>query len=314
METKTGAFRRVTTDPPERSLAEQQRRVQIRRLLKVTAFLAPIMIFAIAFVYYPFIRTIISSFCKVNQMGRIGDFVGLANYKRVFAKDDFIRSLVHTLKITAINVPCTLVITISLALIANRKRALSPIYETLFCMPMAISMSAACMIFKSMFSPDLGIINHIFGTSLKWFESADTSLYTCCILTIWMGVGFDYLLFLSAIRGIPQHIMEAAKLDGAGFFTRVFRIQIPLISPTIFYVICTNTVLAMMTSAPMIIIGGQSMAMKKGASTLMFMMYNSGFSSSNYTLAAVVSIITFLLTFGFTLVSFIFEQKKVHYQ
>ena len=90
--------------------------------------------------------------------------------------------------------------------------------------------------------------------------------------------------------------------------------QIPLISPTIFYVICTNTVLAMMTSAPMIIIGGQSMAMKKGASTLMFMMYNSGFSSSNYTLAAVVSIVTFALTFGFTLVSFIFEQKKVHYQ
>ena len=105
--------------------------------------------------------------------------------------------------------------------------------------------------------------------------------------------------------------MESALLDGAGFFHRVFKIQLPLISSTILYVLCTNTVLAMMTSGPMIIItqGGPSRA----TTTLMYMMFASGYGSSNYSLAAVVSLVTFLLTFGFTILAFAFSRKRVHY-
>ena len=270
------------------------------------------MFFAILFVYYPFVKTIVNSLCTVNEKGNITGFAGLDNYAYVFGRSDFKKSLLNSLLITVINVPLTLIITISLALIANKKRRFSSVYETLFTLPMAISMSAACMIFKAMFSPTLGIVNSILGTNIGWFESRDTALLSCIIITVWMGIGFDFLLFQSALRGIPTHIMEAAKLDGAGFFTRVFKIQLPMISPTIFYVLCTNTVLAMMTSGPMIIItqGGPS----RSTTTLMYMMFSSGYGSSNYSLAAVVSIVAFVLTFGFTLLSFIFERKKVHYQ
>ena len=127
-----------------------------------------------------------------------------------------------------------------------------------------------------------------------------------------MGIGFDFLLFQSAFRSIPQHITEAADLDGANFFIRFFKIELPMVSSTVFYVLCTNMVLAMMTSGPMIIItqGGPS----RSTTTLMYMMYASGFGSSNYPLAAVVSLVAFVLTFGFTLLSFVFERKKVHYQ
>ena len=238
--------------------------------------------------------------------------MGLENFKYVFGRNDFKKALRNSIVITLINVPITLVLTISLALLATKKRKLSPVYETMFTLPMAVSMSAACMIFKSMFSPTLGWVNAFFGTNLGWFESRDTALYTCIILTVWMGIGFDFLLFQSAFRGIPRHIMEAAELDGAGFFTRVFKIQLPMISSTIFYVMCTNTVLAMMTSGPMIIItqGGPSRA----TTTLMYMMFSSGYGSSNYGLAAVVSMVAFVLTFGFTLVSFVYERKKVFYQ
>ncbi len=311
----------VTSVPRQRSPGEpaappsvkaQTRRLKTQKRLKIIAFMAPIMIFAILFVYYPFIRTVVNSLCAVNDKGEILRFVGLENFSYVFGRSDFKLALQHTLIITVINVPVTLFITISLALLANKKRRLSPVYETLFTLPMSISMSAACMIFKSMFSPTLGFVNAFFGTNLGWFESRDTALYTCIILTVWMGIGFDFLLFQSALRGIPAHIMEAAELDGAGFFTRVFKIQLPMISSTIFYVLCTNTVLAMMTSGPMIIItqGGPS----RSTTTLMHMMFASGYGSSNYSLAAVVSLVAFVLTFGFTLISFIFERKKVYYQ
>ena len=274
--------------------------------------MAPIMIFAILFVYYPFIKTIINSFCAVNDKGEILRFVGFENYKYVFGRSDFSKALKNSVLITLINVPCTLIITISLARLAAKKRRLSSVYETMFTLPMSISMSAACMIFKSMFSPTLGFINAFFGLELGWFESRDTALYTCLILTIWMGIGFDFLLFQSAFRAIPQHVMEAADLDGAGFFTRLFKVEVTLRSSTFFYVLCTNTVLAMMPSGPIIIItqGGPS----RSTTTLMYMMFASGYGSSNYSLAAVVCLVAFVLTFGFTALSFIFERKKVYYQ
>lgn len=287
-------------------------RPKLRKTIKISLFLAPILLFAIAFTYYPFIRTIINSFSIVNAKGTVTGWAGLENYAYVFGRSDFQKAILNTLTITAINVPITLVVTISLALIANKKRRLSPVYETMFTMPMAVSMSAACMIFKSLFSPTLGFINYFFGLELGWYESRTTAIYAVIILTVWMGIGFDFLLFLSALRGIPEPIVEAARLDGAGFFRRLFKIQLPMISPTILYVVCTNMVLAMMCSGPMIIItqGGPSRA----TTTLMYMMYASGYGSSNYSLAAVVSLVAFLMTFGFTILAFVFERKKVHYQ
>jgi sn-glycerol 3-phosphate transport system permease protein len=290
----------------------EARIARTRKRLKIAAFLAPILIFSVLFVYYPFFKTVLYSVCSVNDKGEIRSFVGLQNFIRVFKRSDFTKALKNTLLLTAINVPCTLLITITLARISMKKRKLSPVYETMFTLPMSISMSAACMIFKSMFSPTLGFINAFFGLKLGWFESRDTALYTCIILTVWMGIGFDFLLFQSAFRAIPKHILEAADLDGAGFFTRLFKVELPLISSTVFYVLCTNTVLAMMTSGPMIIItqGGPS----RTSTTLMYMMFASGYGSSNYSLAAVVSLAAFTLTLVFTIASLIVERKKVYYQ
>ena len=306
------ASNQVKPGIPSPDKAKVTGKLKIQRTLKIIAFLAPIVIFAILFVYYPFIKTIINSLSAVNNKGEILRYVGLENYKYVFGRRDFETALKNSLIITAINVPATLLITITLARLATKKRRLSPVYETMFTLPMSISMSAACMIFKSMFSPTLGFVNAFFGLELGWFESRDTALYTCLILTVWMGIGFDFLLFQSAFRSIPQHITEAADLDGANFLIRFFKIELPMVSSTVFYVLCTNMVLAMMTSGPMIIItqGGPS----RSTTTLMYMMYASGFGSANYSLAAVVSLVAFALTFGFTLLSFVFERKKVHYQ
>ncbi len=294
----------------ERSL-HSRRKARDRR--RIFLLLLPALLFTLTFVYYPFFKTIVNSFSIVNAKGMIKGFAGLENYRYTYSRRDFPNALKHTLTIAAINVPITLAITLFLALLADKRRRLSPVYETLFTLPMSVSMSAACMIFKSMFSPSVGFINYFFGLSYGWYESQETALAACLFLTIWMGIGFDFLLMLSALRGIPKHIIEATRVDGIGMFRRIFMVQIPLISPTIFYVLCTNLVLAMMTSAPMIIIMGISSA-STATNTLMSMMYQSGFSSSDYGLAAVLSITTFVLTLGFTILSFVFERKKVHYQ
>ena len=280
---------------------------------RVFFLLLPIMVFAIAFIYFPFIRTIINAFSRVNSKGIIKGFAGLENFIYTYSRKDFLPALKHTLIIAIFNVPLTLVITLTLALLSQKKRRLSAVYETMFTLPMSVSMSAACMIFKSMFSPSVGFINYFFSLKLGWFESTETALATCIILTVWMGIGFDYLLLLSALRGIPKSVMEATEVDGISLWRKIFLVEIPLISPTIFYIFCTNLVLCMMTSAPMIIIMGVSPE-SSATNTLMSMMYQSGFSSSDYGLAAVLSLTAFLLTLLFTILSFVAEKRRVHYE
>ena len=286
---------------------------RIREGRRVFFLLLPIMVFAIAFVYLPFIRTIINAFSRVNSKGIIKGFAGLENFIYTYSRKDFLSALKHTLIIAIFNVPITLVITLTLALLSQKRRRLSAVYETMFTLPMSVSMSAACMIFKSMFSPSVGFINYFFSLKLGWFESTETALAACIILTVWMGIGFDYLLLLSALRGIPKSVMEATEVDGISLWRKIFLVEIPLISPTIFYIFCTNLVLCMMTSAPMIIIMGVSPE-SSATNTLMSMMYQSGFSSSDYGLAAVLSLTAFILTLLFTILSFVAEKRRVHYE
>lgn len=101
-------------------------------------------------------------------------------------------------------------------------------------------------------------------------------------------------------------------MDGAGFFTILWHIKLPNISPTLLYVLCTNMVLAMMTCGPVMILtqGGPS----RSTTTLIYMMYSSGYGSGNYSLAACVSVITFAMTLTFTVIAFMVSRKKVHYQ
>ena len=286
-----------------------RRRKERRRIFLL---LLPILLFSLLFVYYPFLRTVVNAFSRVNSKGEIKGFVGLENFRYTYSRPDFLPALIHTLTIAAINVPLTLFITLSLALLTEKSRRLSPLFESLFSLPMAVSMSAACMIFKSMFSPSVGFINYFFSIKCGWYESTETALISCVILTIWMGIGFDYLLLLSALRGIPKSVREATMVDGISLWRRIFLVEIPLISPTIFYVFCTNLVLALMTSAPMIIIMGVSSA-SGATNTLMSMMYQSGFSSADYGLSAVMSLTAFVLTLSFTILSFVVEKRRVHY-
>lgn len=290
------------------SMAGNRRKNHIKPYL----FLLPMLVFAGIFVYYPFFKTFLYSFSTVNAKGEIVRYAGFENFKYLFSRREFMAALKNTLKLTAINVPITVILTMIMALLCVRRRAISPVIETMFALPMAISMSAIALVFKVLLNPTVGYINQALGINFGWFRDKETALFGILLLTVWMGIGFNFLLFLAAFRGVPEDIIDAARLDGASPFSVFFRIQLPLISPTILYVVCTNMVQAMMTSGPIMILtqGGPS----RSTTTLIYMMYASGYGSSNYSLAACVSVVTFLLTLTGTILAFASERKKVHYE
>ncbi|MDR2101448.1 MAG: sugar ABC transporter permease [Treponema sp.] len=274
--------------------------------------LLPILFFALGFVYYPFFRTFVYSFSRVNFNGGITGFAGLNNFRRLFRDAAFAGALKNTLRLAFTTTPLNLFCSLGLALLAVKKRKTGILYETMFMMPMALSMPAASQIFKLLLEPSMGVLNYFLGLQIGWFGDPKTAMYGIVMVCLWIGIPFDFLLFLAALRNIPAPFIEAAALDGAGYFRRFLRIQIPLIAPTILYVVCTNLVLAMMTSTPvMIITGGQP---GRSTETLIFMMYTSGYQSSNYSLASCISIVTFALTFGMVLLAMFFERRGIHYE
>ena len=275
-------------------------------------FLLPMLVFALLFCYYPAIRSLVYSVTVVNGKGEITGWAGFSNFSYLFSSRTFQAAIRNTLFLTGAFVPINLLLSLVMALLANKRRRFSPVYETCFTMPMAISMPALCLIFKVLLSPTVGYLNQFLGVQWGWFQDQSMAMWGIILICLWMGVSFDFLRFLSALRAVPEPLIEAATIDGAGAFTRFFRIVLPRLSPTILYVVCTNVALAMMTSGPILILtqGGPN----RSTTTLIQMLYTTGYGSSNYSLASCISVAAFLLTFGITLLAFYFERKAVSYE
>ncbi len=292
--------------------ASLPRPVSRRFSLKPYLFLLPMLIFAVGFVYYPFVKTCLQSVSTVNFRGEITGFAGFDNFQYLFSRREFSMALTNTLKLTLINVPVTIVITLGLAWLCSRPHPLRGVYETMLSLPMVVSMASVTLIFKVLLNPSVGWLNYALGLDIGWYEDRHTAMGGILLLTVWMGIGFNFLLFLSAFRALPKDMLGSAALDGAGKIRTLLQIQLPLISPTVLYVLCTNMIQAMMTNGPILILtqGGPS----RSTMTLIYLMYTSGYASSNYSLAAAVSMVAFGLTLLFSLLLFGMEKRKVHYQ
>lgn len=275
-------------------------------------YLLPMLVFAVGFVYYPFIKTLAQSVSVVNFRGEITGFAGLDNFRYLFSRREFAIAIGNTLRLMLINVPVTLVITIALAWFSARQRRWGAVYETMLALPMTVSMAAITLIFKVLLNPTVGFVNYALGLRVGWYTDRHTAMSGILMLTVWMGIGFNYLLFLSAFRAVPEDMIGSARLEGAGPLTVLFWVQLPMISPTILYVTCTNMIQAMMTSGPILILtqGGPS----RSTTTLIYLMYTAGYRSANYGLAACVSLIAFAMTLTFAVLLFWLEGRKVHYQ
>ncbi|MDP4152450.1 MAG: sugar ABC transporter permease [Bacillota bacterium] len=291
----------------------------LHKVLEPYLFLLPVFVFIIMFSYYPFVKTIAYSLSRVDVRGNIREFIGFENYLNVFKSKDFINALIVTLKYAAMELPFAVVVPLCLALLANRKRLFSSVYETMYAMPMAVSMSAAALIFKQLYNPKVGLVNYWLNmlgimsnkTDINWLANKTYALPSLVFLAVWAGVGFHYMLLLAAVRGVPNDLLENADLAGANAFQKVWHVTLPIISPTLFFVFCTCTIGSLMVSSPMLILtsGGPN----KTTTSLIYYIYSSGFQSSNYALGATVSILAFLLTFIFVFFNFAYEKKGVFY-
>lgn len=277
-------------------------------------YLLPAIIFFVMFTYYPFIKTVYSSFFVVNSMGVIRRFTGFTNYLKVLQSPSFGTAIGNTLIYVILAAPISIVIALVLALIANKPRKMSPLYETMFAVTMAMSMSVSAMIFKLAYNPTIGILNQVMGTNINWLNDKKYAMLAIGIISTWMNVGYNFIFLLAAVRQIPQEILESSSLDGVNPLRKTVSIILPLISPTTFYLICTSLAKSMMMSG-LVLIFTNSAALNTTANidTLISYMYKQSVNNLNYNDGYAIAIIAFLITGILMLISFRFEKKGVHY-
>ena len=282
------------------------------RQWKPYLWLLPALLLFAVFPFYPFIETIWKSLFMVDLTGNPKRFVGLENYTYILSDEKFLTALKNTIFFVLMTVPVSKVFGFILAILANKRRRFSSFYETSFALPMALASSVVAMIFQLLYVSPLGIVNGLTGLNIPWLTEARYALFSIAVIQIWLSTGYSFVFLLSAVRSVPQELVESAAIDGASSFRKVFSIYIPLTTPTIFYLVFTDIAFGMMMMSLVNVLTGGGP--NDATMTLMQYIFRQISASGNYTNANPAAVVTFFLTFVVTMATFIWEKKGVYYQ
>lgn len=276
-------------------------------------YLIPCFIIFGVFVFMPFLKTFAYSFTLTDPIGNPVAFEGFGNYLRLFKNKEFLLSLGVTFKFAfMVGIP-TFVVGFFLAVLANEKGRGSRIYEVMFSLPMAVASAPAATIWFMLLSPGPnGIVNWILNSKIRWLLDTKYALIGVSFVTVWLGVGATFIFLLTGFRNVPTELIESARVDGAGYFARLFKIITPVASPQIFFVVFLNIVNSFQAFAQIRLLteGGPSMSTQN----LIYSIYLQAIRFSRYETAFAESVILFLIILTITLVQFKLEDKVVHYQ
>lgn len=279
-------------------------------------YLLPAFSMLLLFTYYPFVQNAILSLFTVNKFREIKEFAGLANYVRVLTDEKFLRAMGNTFIYVFTTVPISIVFGFALALLARRHHRISIAYEALFALSMAVSASVIAMIFQLAYNPSMGIINKLSGISVSWLTDPKTALLSLIIVQIWSNIGYNFIFLFSALRGLSDEVLESAQVDGAVGIKLLGKILIPLVSPTLLFLLVKDIAYAMTTASLTLILttnNGATGQPNGATETIMSYIYGKAIIGTNYNAAFAATMVGFILAAIMMVFSLILDKKKVNY-
>lgn len=243
------------------------------------------------FKLYPIMEGLRLSFYDVRPIARTQEFVGLANFLELVRDPVILRATWNTLLFNLVVTPTQIVLALGLAVLVNRKGRVVQAFRSVFFMPAVISLVVASIVWKLMYAPDSGLINGLLiavGIPAQTFLTSQAQAMTSVMaMVVWKGVGYWMVILLAGLKDIPEGIQEAAIVDGAGPSRRFFSITLPLLSPTLLFVVVADTVINFLLFVPVYVMtqGGPSEA----TTLLMFEVYRNAFVYTRFGYAAAIS-------------------------
>ncbi|MFW2487666.1 carbohydrate ABC transporter permease [Clostridium chromiireducens] len=274
-------------------------------------YLTPCLLGFWIFMFFPFLKTIFLSFNITNANGEAVEFVAFDNYKELFLSSDFLNSIQITIKFVAITAIPAIIIGLILAVLANRKFKGNNVFEVMFAMPMAVSSSAAAVVWMLLFHPSIGIINYLIRAQIGWLTDEKLALFSVALVTVWLNIGLNFIFILTGLKNIPEELNESAQIDGASKILKFFRLTLPLISPTLFFVVFINMVNSFQSFAQIKLLTSGGPA--NSTNVIVHEIYREAFFNNRFETACAESIVLFFIIFLITLIQFGFEKKGVFY-
>jgi len=278
-------------------------------------FIFPQFVGLLSFSMIPLVMAFVLSLMKWDGFGK-KSFVGLDNFISQFKDEDFRTAIVNTLYYTVLTVPTGILIALLVAIGLNRVRG-KILYRLIYFMPSITMSVAVAVVFMWLFNADFGLINlylkEWFGIQgPMWLTDTRFVMPSIAMLSIWMGLGQNMVLFLAGLQGISSSYYEAAQIDGASKWQQLRHITFPLISPTTFFV----TIMAIIGSFQVF---DQSFVMTSGGPakasyTIVYHIYETAFVDFTFGKSTASAVILFLMILTMTLFQMVISKRWVHYE
>ena len=265
----------------------------------------------------PIFQTIYQSFFKTGDFGKGNIFIGLENYIDLIHDSSVWQAVWNTIRYTLVEVPISIVIALLLAVLLNRKMKCRVAFRTIYFLPMIAAPAAVAMVWRWLYNSQFGLLNHILGIfglgPVNWISDPKIAIYSVAVVGIWSVIGYNMVLFLAGLQEIPKDYYEAARIDGANAVQQFFSVTIPLLSPTLFFVLVTRLIAALQVFDAIYMMMDLSNPALEETQSLVYLFYNYSFIEGNKGYGSTIVILLLMIIMVITLFQNYLEKKWVHY-
>jgi len=272
---------------------------------------APSLFGVVCFLLLPMLVVVWLSMHRWDLLGPIG-YVGLDNWKSVLGDPDFANSLLVTLAFIALVVPTQILLGLAAAVLLARGLPGTAMFRALYVIPWICSPLAVAVLWRWILAPTDGAVSTVLGRRIEWLTDPGLALPVVSAVTVWTNVGYVALFFLAGILAIPPQLHAAARTDGATAPQRFWRITLPLLRPTFFFVSVTGIVSAAQVFDTVYALTGGGPA---GRTDLVaHRIYAEAFGAAAIGRAAVMALILFAILVGVTVVQHLYFRRRISYE
>jgi sn-glycerol 3-phosphate transport system permease protein len=292
-----------------------EKRVVFRSTWLPWVLMAPQVAIIAVFFFWPAWETLLQSLQQQDAFGTSTEWVGLENFKALFADPSYLASFKTTAVFSLLVAVFGLAISLLLAVMADRvvKGALA--YKTLLIWPYAVAPAVAGVLWLFMFAPSIGVVSHALRSAgFEWNHllNGRHAMALIVMAAVWKQISYNFLFFLAGLQSIPKSLLEAAAIDGAKPWRRFWTIVFPLLSPTTFFLLVINMVYAFFDTFGIVDAATEG-GPGKETSVLVYKVYYDGFKALDLGGSAAQSVVLMAIVVGLTVLQFRFVEKKVNY-
>ena len=276
---------------------------------------APTVIGLLILNIIPLIQTFILSFQKTGDFGS-SQWAGFENYKRLFSDPAVWQATGNTLKYVLMVIPFIIIFSLLVAVLLNQKIKGKSIYRVIYFLPMVAAPAAVAMVWKWLFNSEFGLINYLLSLigiqGPQWVSDPNFALIAIAIVGIWSAVGYNMILLLAGLQEIPKDYYEAASIDGAGSIRQFFSVTLPLVSPSLYFVMVTSIISAFQVfDVIFMMIDKTSMAIESTQS-LVYLFYQHSFTVNDKGYGSAIIMLLLAIIMVITFIQSKIEKKWVH--